>query len=111
LDPTQLFFFWTAFSVTMRGGANTRSGLLRTWAKVSCSATEIGGSNIASTGSTGRDVEIDEKWNAKGSRGDRMNILLLFKRSFVFEHWEVRVEDAVRGELEVNAWRDGLKGK
>ena len=32
--------------------------------------------------------------------------------SFVFQvHPVIRVEDAVRGELEVIAWRDGLKGK
>jgi hypothetical protein len=32
--------------------------------------------------------------------------------AFVFQvHPVVRVEDAVRGELEVIAWRDGLKGK
>jgi hypothetical protein len=32
--------------------------------------------------------------------------------AFVFEaHPVIRVEDAVRGELEVIAWRDGLKGK
>jgi serine/threonine protein kinase len=31
---------------------------------------------------------------------------------FVFQvHPAVRVEDGVRGELEVIAWRDGLKGK
>jgi muconolactone delta-isomerase len=32
--------------------------------------------------------------------------------AFVFQvHPVIRVEDAVRGELEVIAWRDGLKGK
>jgi hypothetical protein len=32
--------------------------------------------------------------------------------SFVFQvHPVIAVEDAVRGELEVIAWRDGLKGK
>jgi hypothetical protein len=32
--------------------------------------------------------------------------------AFVFEvHPVIRVGDAVRGELEVIAWRDGLKGK
>jgi len=32
--------------------------------------------------------------------------------AFVFEaHPVIRVEDAVRGELEVIAWRDGIKGK
>jgi hypothetical protein len=32
--------------------------------------------------------------------------------AFVFEvHPVIRVEEAVRGELEVIAWRDGLKGK
>jgi len=32
--------------------------------------------------------------------------------AFVFEaHPVIRVEDAIRGELEVIAWRDGLKGK
>jgi hypothetical protein len=32
--------------------------------------------------------------------------------SFVFQVYPVtRVEDAVRGELEVIAWRDGLKSK
>jgi hypothetical protein len=32
--------------------------------------------------------------------------------AFVFEaHPVIRVDDAVRGELEVIAWRDGLKGK
>jgi hypothetical protein len=30
----------------------------------------------------------------------------------VFGQWKViRVEEAVKGELEVIAWRDGLKGK
>ena len=32
--------------------------------------------------------------------------------AFVFQvHPVIPVEDAVRGELEVIAWRDGLKGK